>query len=140
MCRDRSAAARRVLVFHIFQSIFMGPVKLGLCLLIKPWHVIYQLKKIRIIKNPLCGETRPLVLLCHDRPAAARRCACFFHLGPVEIFIFTLFYWYFLIFPYIILVNFCFQATGHSFSPTNVILGLRVACSNTNWIACRFFF
>ena len=28
-------------------------------------------------------------------------------------------------FPYITLVNFCFQATGHSFSPRDMIFGLR---------------
>ena len=126
--------------FSHFSINFYGTCEIGLVFTDKTMACYISIKKMRIIKNPLCGETRPLVLLCHDRPAAARRCACFFHLGPVEIFIFTLFYWYFLIFPYIILVNFCFQATGHSFSPTNVILGLRVACSNTNWIACRFFF
>ena len=34
-----------------------------------------------------------------------------------EIFIFTLFIGIFQFFPYITLVNFWFQATGHSFSP-----------------------
>ena len=38
-----------------------------------------------------------------------------------EIFIFTLFIGIFRFFPYITLVNFWFQATGHSFSPRNVI-------------------
>ena len=37
-----------------------------------------------------------------------------------EIVIFTPFF-DFRFFPYITLVNFCFQATGHSFSPSNVI-------------------
>ena len=40
-----------------------------------------------------------------------------------EIFIFTLFIGIFRFVPYITLVNFWFQATGHSFSPRNVILG-----------------
>ena len=38
-----------------------------------------------------------------------------------EIFIFTLFIGIFRFFPYITLVHFLFQATGHSFTPRNVI-------------------
>ena len=33
---------------------------------------------------------------------------------------------------YITLVNICFQATGHSFSPRNVIFGLREPCTIKN--------
>ena len=40
-----------------------------------------------------------------------------------EIFIFTLFIGIFRFFPYITLVNFGFQTTGHSFSPRAVIFG-----------------
>ena len=50
-----------------------------------------------------------------------------------EIFIFTLFIGIFRFFPYITLVNFLFQATGHSFSPRNVIFGLREPCTIRNW-------
>ena len=42
-----------------------------------------------------------------------------------EIFIFSLFIGIFRFFPYITLVNFWFQASGHSFLPRNLILGLR---------------
>ena len=45
-----------------------------------------------------------------------------------EIFIFTLFIGIFRFFPYITLVNFWFQATGHRFSPRNLIFGLREPC------------
>ena len=40
-----------------------------------------------------------------------------------KIFIFTLVIGIFRFFPYITLVNFCFQATGHSFSCRNMIFG-----------------
>ena len=56
-----------------------------------------------------------------------------------EIFIFTLFIGIFRFFPYIPLVNFLFQATGHSFSPRNVIFGLREPCSIENWRLLTFF-
>merc|ERR1711923_229321 len=49
-----------------------------------------------------------------------------------EIFIFTLFIGIFRLFPYITLVNFWFQAPGHSFSPRNVIWGLREPCTIEN--------
>ena len=50
-----------------------------------------------------------------------------------EIFIFTLFIGIFRFFPYITLVNFWFQAPGHSFSPRNVIFWLREPCTIENW-------
>ena len=56
-----------------------------------------------------------------------------------EIFIFTLFIGIFRFFPYITLVNFWFQATGHSFSPRNVIFGLREPCTTKNWRLLNFF-
>ena len=49
-----------------------------------------------------------------------------------EIFFFTLFIGIFRFFPYITLVKFWFQATGHSFSPRNVIFGLREPCTIRN--------
>ena len=49
-----------------------------------------------------------------------------------EIFIFTLFMDIFRFFPYITLVNFCFQATGHNFSPRDMIFGLREPCTIRN--------
>ena len=56
-----------------------------------------------------------------------KRIFCFF-----EIFILTLFIGIFRFFPYITLVNFCFQATGHGFSPRNVMFGLREPCTIIN--------
>ena len=56
-----------------------------------------------------------------------------------EIFIFTLFIGIFRFFPYITLVNFWFQATGHSFSPRNVIFGLREPCTIINWRLLTLF-
>ena len=56
-----------------------------------------------------------------------------------EIFIFTLFIGIFRFFPYITLVNFWFQATGHSFSPGNMIFGLREPCIIRNWRLLLFF-
>ena len=53
-----------------------------------------------------------------------------------EILFFTLFIGIFRFFPYITLVNLCFQATGHSFSCKNVIFGLREPCTIGNW---RFY-
>ena len=50
-----------------------------------------------------------------------------------EIFIFTLFIGIFRFFPYITLVNFWFQASGHSFSPRIVIFGLSEPCTIENW-------
>ena len=44
----------------------------------------------------------------------------------------TLFMDIFRFFPYITLVNFGFQATGHSFSPRNVIFGLREPSTTRN--------
>ena len=49
-----------------------------------------------------------------------------------EIFIFTLFIGIFRFFPYITLVNFWFQASGHSFSPRIVIFGLSEPCTIEN--------
>ena len=49
-------------------------------------------------------------------------------------FHFYAFIWHFLyFFAYITLVNFSFHATGHSFSPRNVIFGLREPCTVRNW-------
>ena len=56
-----------------------------------------------------------------------------------EIFIFTLFIGIFRFFPYITLVIFCFQATGHSFSCRNMIFGLREPCTIGNWRLLTFF-
>ena len=56
-----------------------------------------------------------------------------------EIFIFTLFIGIFRFFPYITLVFFCFQATGHSFSCRNMIFGLREPCTIRNWRLLTFF-
>ena len=56
-----------------------------------------------------------------------------------EIFIFTLFIGIFRFFPYITLVIFCFQATGHSFSCRNMIFGLREPCTIRNWRLLTFF-
>ena len=56
-----------------------------------------------------------------------------------EIFIFTLFIGIFLFFPYITLVNFCFQATSHSFSCRNMIFWLREPCTIGNWRLLKFF-
>jgi len=56
-----------------------------------------------------------------------------------EIFIFTLSIGLFRFFPYITLVHFLFQATGHIFSPRNVIFGLREPCSIQNWRLLTFF-
>ena len=56
-----------------------------------------------------------------------------------EIFIFTLFIGIFQFFPYITLVNLCFQATGHSFSCRNMIFGLREPCTIRNWRLLTFF-
>ena len=50
----------------------------------------------------------------------------------IEIFIFTLFIGIFRFFPYITLVNFWFQASGHSFSPRIVIFGLSEPCTIEN--------
>ena len=50
-----------------------------------------------------------------------------------KIFIFTLFIGIFRFFPYITLVNFWFQASGHSFSPRVVIFGLSEHCTIENW-------
>ena len=51
----------------------------------------------------------------------------------LEIFIPTLFIGIFRFFPYITLVIFfCFQATGHSFSCRNMIFGLRESCTIGN--------
>ena len=47
------------------------------------------------------------------------------------IFIFTLFIGIFRFFPYIILVNFSFQATGHSLSSRIMIFGLREPCNSS---------
>ena len=56
-----------------------------------------------------------------------------------EIFIFTLFIGIFRFFPYITLVNFWFQASGHSFSPRIVIFGLSEPCTIENWRLLKFF-
>ena len=56
-----------------------------------------------------------------------------------KIFIFTLFIGIFRFFPYITLVNFRVQATGHSFSPRNVIFGLRQPWTITNLRLLDFF-
>ena len=56
-----------------------------------------------------------------------------------EIFIFTLFIGIFRFFPYITLVNFGFQATGHRFSPRNMINGLREPCTIRNWKHLKIF-
>ena len=56
-----------------------------------------------------------------------------------EIFIFTLFIGIFRFFPYITLIYFWFPATGHSFSPRNVIFGLREPCTIRNWRLDFFF-
>ena len=56
-----------------------------------------------------------------------------------EIFIFTLFMDIFRFFPYITLVIFCFQATGHNFSPRDMIFGLREPCTIGNWRLLTFF-
>ena len=53
-----------------------------------------------------------------------------------ETFIFTLFLTFF---PYITLVIIFFQATSHSFSPRNVIFGLREPCTIRNWRLLYFF-
>ena len=42
-------------------------------------------------------------------------------------------------FPYITLVNFWFQASGHSFSPRIVIFGLSEPCTIENWRLLKFF-
>ena len=42
-------------------------------------------------------------------------------------------------FPYIILVNFLFQATGHSFSPRNVKFGSREPYTIRNWRLLNLF-
>ena len=55
------------------------------------------------------------------------------------IFIFTLFISIFCFFPYITIVNLCFQATGHSFSCRNMIFGLREPCTIGNWRLLTFF-
>ena len=46
---------------------------------------------------------------------------------------------FFIFFPYITLVNFLFQATGHIFSSRNVIFGLRELCTIRNWRILKFF-
>jgi len=56
-----------------------------------------------------------------------------------EIFTFTLFMDIFRFFPYITLVIFCFQATGHNFSPRDMIFGLREPCIIRNWKLLTFF-
>ena len=56
-----------------------------------------------------------------------------------EIYIFTLFIDIFRFFPYITLVNFWFQASGHSFSPRIVIFGLSEPCTIENWRLLIFF-
>ena len=56
-----------------------------------------------------------------------------------EIFIFTLFIGIFRFFPYITIVNFWFQASGHSFSPRIVIFGLSEPCTIENWRLLTFF-
>ena len=50
-----------------------------------------------------------------------------------EIFIFTLFIGIFRFLPYITLVNFWFQASGHSFSPRIVMFGLSEPYTIENW-------
>ena len=56
-----------------------------------------------------------------------------------EIFIFTLFIGIFRLLPYITQIFYFFQATGHSFSPRNVIFGLREPCTIGNWRLLIFF-
>ena len=54
--------------------------------------------------------------------------------GNHQKFSYLRFLWAFFDFcPYITFVNFLFQATGHSFSPRNVIFGLREPCTKRNW-------
>ena len=57
-----------------------------------------------------------------------------------KIFIFTLLIGIFLFFPNTTLVFFLFQATGHSFSHMNVIIGLREHCTIENWRLLIFLF
>ena len=54
-------------------------------------------------------------------------------------FRFYAFYRHFSIFPYITLVNFWFQASGHSFTPRIVIFGLSERCTIENWRLLKFF-
>ena len=55
-----------------------------------------------------------------------------------EIFIFSLFIGIFRFFPYITLVNFWFQASGHSLSTRIVIFGLSKPCTIENWRLLNF--
>ena len=48
-------------------------------------------------------------------------------------------YAFFDFFPFITLVIFWFQSTGHSFSPRDVIFGLREPCTTRNWRPLTFF-
>ena len=60
------------------------------------------------------------------------------HFFVFRIFHFYAFYRHFF-FPYITLIMFLFQATGHSFSPSNVIFVFREPCTIENWRLFIFF-
>ena len=56
-----------------------------------------------------------------------------------EIFILTLFIGIFRFFSLYNTSIFCFQATGHNFSPRDMIFGLREPCTIENWRLLTFF-
>ena len=71
------------------------------------------------------GCLAAIVIFVSNMPPYNTTFLCFF-----EIFIFLRFSLaFFDIFPYITLINLWFHATRHSFSPRNVIFGLREPCT-----------
>ena len=130
-----------------FFNILCGPGLPGEWLTSSPLERIFHLQFIQT--NPhfhISLKMRPIfddrlkeqlfVCLCVCKRATEHTFWLIFSL--FEIFIFTLFIGIFQFFPYITLVIFLFQATGHSFSCRNMIFGLREPCTIGNWRLLTF--
>ena len=92
--------------------------------------ILYDRFKEKILKPWKCVHCVHF-LVCVCVCVCARVCMCVFSF-EIKIFMLSVGFSCFVFSPYITLVNVWFQATGHNFSPRNVIFGLREPCTIRN--------
>ena len=110
----------------LYNQYYLHPCILGRSLMIGWRKTFWNLERVpAVVTVSVCAWTtghifwpRNLIFRLNDPWDIRKKCNVLFF----EIFISTLL-WTFFIFPYITLVNFCFQATCHSFSHKAVIFG-----------------